>query len=39
MDNGAVIGGNGRLDYSEMTANLVAAYVSHIALQPRRYRR
>ncbi|WP_251982311.1 MucR family transcriptional regulator [Methylobacterium sp. B1] len=29
MDNGAVIGGNGRPDYGAMTANLVAAYVSH----------
>ncbi|KTS06433.1 MucR family transcriptional regulator [Methylobacterium radiotolerans] len=29
MDTGAVIAGNSYLDYGEMTANLVAAYVSH----------
>ena len=29
MGNGAVFAGNGQLEYGEMTANLVAAYVSH----------
>ncbi|MET0531329.1 MAG: hypothetical protein ABW003_23855 [Microvirga sp.] len=29
MDTGAVIEGNGHLDFRKMTANLLAAYVSH----------